>query len=194
MMNGLEHLRWLLTVLFRAATAFPLARCIRPGGRPGATAGHRSAEALHAVMGAAMIVMIWPCGDAVPVAVWVVAFTSSAGWFAARMVRSARRRNSHLFFATVMAAMVWMATSMPAPASSGHAHHGMDRAPTASAVISAALGAYLVAASIWWVGRGVRIGGLPTATAAALQQPLRWAALCHATMTAGMGLALLGMS
>jgi hypothetical protein len=194
MMIGVEHLRWLLTVLFGAATAVHLARCLRPGGRPDAAAGHRPAEALHAIMGAAMIVMIWPWGGAVPVAVWVVAFASSAGWFAARMVRSARGRNSDLFFATAMGAMVWMATSMPAPTSAEHARHGMDQALTASAVVSAALGAYLVAASIWWVGRGVRIGGLSTATAAAMQQPLRWSALCHATMTAGMGLALLAMA
>jgi hypothetical protein len=191
-----DHLQWLLTVLFAAATAFHLVRCIRPGVRRTMAAAHRLSEALHAIMGAAMIVMIWPWGEAVPVAVWVTVFAVSAGWFATGVLRSARRRSTHVFFATVMGAMIWMAALTPAPTSAGHAHHmtGTNQALTAGAVITAALGTYLVAASIWWVARGVHIGGLSAATATAMQQPLRWSALCHAMMSAGMGLALLAMA
>jgi uncharacterized protein DUF5134 len=166
-MIGEERLRWLLTVLFAAVTAFHLVRSGCPGGR----AAHRISEALHAITSGAMIVMIWPWGASVPAAVWILVFTMSAWWFTARAVRWAQRRIDHVFFATTMAAMIWMAAWMPAPASP-----------------------YLVAASMWLAGRGLHLGELSAATSRAVRQPPNWLALCHATMSAGMGLALLAMA
>lgn len=205
-MIGLESLRLLLTAAFGGASAFHLVRCLRPGGgHPHRGGGHRLSEALHLLMGLSMVVMIWPWGHVVPAPVWVAVFTLSTGWFAAGALRSAGRRLVLGFFATTMGAMVWMGATMPAQASPHH-HSGpgeMAGMPgmglgaaghslTYTAGISAALGGYLILASIWWVLRGLRISGL--AGADNPPRPLSWTSLCHGLMSAGMGLALLAMA
>ncbi|GAA2625650.1 DUF5134 domain-containing protein [Paractinoplanes durhamensis] len=176
-MIGLESLRWILTLAFGGAAAFHLVRWLR-------RAEPRHEDALHLLMGLSMIVMIWPWGDAVPESAWITMFTLSAGWFLARAVASARRMVP-LFFASAMSAMVWMSAAAP---TGGHAHlHPMGRN-----WVSAGLGGYLVAASVWWLVRGMRLGRL-SPTGADLR-PVDWPALCHGTMSAGMGLALLAMA
>jgi hypothetical protein len=199
-MIGLESLRLLLTAAFGGASVFHLLRCVRPAGHfPHPAGEHRFSEVLHLLMGVAMVVMIWPVGRLVPGPLWVAVFTLSAGWFAARAVRSTGRRLVLGFFATAMGAMVWMGVTRPAPASA-HDHVERGGMPGMSlgdgslhytAWVSAALGAYLVAAAIWWVLRGLRIGGL--AGAGAEPRSPSWTALCHGLMSAGMGLALLTM-
>jgi Domain of unknown function (DUF5134) len=171
-MIGLDALRWTLTLAFAGTIVFHLVRWLRRAGP-----GHE--DALHLVMGVAMIVMIWPSGQAVPRGAWIAGFALSAGWFLARAVDS--RRLVPLFFATTMGAMVWMTVAAPAGA---HAHLHHPRRDW----VSAALGAYLVAASVGWVVRGMRLAP------AAGSRPPDWPALCHATMSGGMGLALLAMA
>jgi hypothetical protein len=68
----------------------------------------------------------------------------------------------------------------------GHEHAAAAGYP---AWVSAALGAYLVAAALWWAVRGMH---LRPATIA--PQAPRWPEVCHATMSAAMGLALLAMA
>jgi uncharacterized protein DUF5134 len=164
----------MLTLAFGGAAGFHLVRWLWR-----AQPGHE--DALHLVMGLSMIVMIWPWGGAVPESAWITVFTLSAGWFLARAVGA--RRAVPLFFASAMAAMVWMSAAAPA----GPHRHGVHRN-----WVSAGLGAYLVAAAVWWAVRGMRLGRL--SAAGADLRPPDWAALCHATMSAGMGLALLAMA
>ena len=199
-MIGIDPLRWLLTVAFGGAAVFHLLRCLRP---PAAwlspVAEHRLSEMLHLVMGLSMIAMIWPWGAAVPAAVWIVVFMMSTGWFVVQAVWTSRRRAVPVFFATATGTMVWMGASIPGHASAG-GHGGMDMAGMGHAPVgcagwvSALLGGYLVLAAFWWVGRGMHIGGLSTATTDAVARPLDWSALCHGVMSAGMGIALLAMA
>lgn len=170
-MIGLESLRWSLTLVFAVATGFHLVRLLR---------GSAPEEALHLAMGVAMIVMIWPWGGAVPPALWTTGFAFSTGWFASRAVRPAAGRTAPLLFAGGTAAMVWMSA---AP------HHQHHHGTTATATwVNAALGGFLVAASGWWLVRGMRLG----ATTPAELTP-HWPAVCHGLMSAGMGLSLLAM-
>jgi uncharacterized protein DUF5134 len=161
-MIQLESLRWVLTLAFGAAAAFHLVRWLWP---PAA----RHEDALHLVMGVSMIVMIWPWGDAVPESTWVTVFTLATGWFVARAASA--RRVLPLYFASAMGAMVWMSTA-------GHQHRW----------VTAGFGGYLVAASLWWLIRGMRLSAGTVDS-----RPADWTALCHGTMSAGMGLALLAM-
>jgi hypothetical protein len=199
-MIGLESLRWLLTVVFAATAVFHLVRCLRPSRRRAAE--HRFSEVLHLVMGTSMIAMIWPWGEVVPVAVWIAVFTMSAAWFIAGVAWSAGRRLVPAFFATAMGTMVWMGASMPAQASTVDRHSGSagmamnagaGHAPMGYvAWTSAVLGGYLLLAAFCWIGKGLRIGGLSTASTK--PRTLGWGALCHGVMSAGMGLALLAMT
>jgi hypothetical protein len=172
-MIGLESLRWLLTLAFAGATGFHLVRWLWR-----AEPWHE--DAVHLVMGLSMILMIWPWGDIVPESAWITVFTLSASWFLARALDS--RRLVPLFFATTMGAMVWMTAS--APPIGMHVHH-MRRD-----WVSGVLGAYLVGASVWWMVRGMRLSPVAAADA----RPPDWSALCHGTMSAAMGLALLAMA
>ncbi|GIE95329.1 DUF5134 domain-containing protein [Paractinoplanes rishiriensis] len=174
-MIAVEPLRWALTVAFAATAGFHLVRVLRP-----AAPAERLTEALHLVMGASMITMIWPWGGILPAPAWIAIFVPATGWFVARAARSAGQRVAPMFFASATAAMVWMSAAMPAGT---HHDHGY------AAWVSAGLGAYLVAAALCWVIRGMRLRRL--ATASTDQPPPSWAALCHGTMSAGMGLALL---
>ncbi|WP_433306359.1 DUF5134 domain-containing protein [Actinoplanes sp. CA-030573] len=172
-MIGLESLRWSLTLVFAVATGFHLVRLLR---------GDAPEEAFHVVMGAAMIAMIWPWGGAVPATLWITGFAFSTGWFASRAVRPARDRTAPILFASGTAAMVWMSA---APHPHPHLHHA---APSSVNWVDAALGGYLVAAALWWLVRGMR---LDAATPAELTP--HWPAVCHALMSAGMGLSLLAI-
>ncbi|MDT5042610.1 MAG: hypothetical protein QOE51_3595 [Actinoplanes sp.] len=199
----LESLRLLLTAAFGGASLFHLVRCVKPDiAHPHPAGEHRFSELLHLLMGSAMIVMIWPWGGLIPAPVWVALFTLSSGWFLARALWTTGRRAVPVFFATAMGAMVWMGAMTPAQTSS-HDHAemagtaGMSNAGVPSSWhytgwISAALGGYLVLAAVWWVVLGLRIGGLASATAE--PRPTNWTALCHALMSAGMGVALLTMA
>jgi hypothetical protein len=180
-MIGLESLRWSLTVVFAIATAFHLTRVTRPA----ATAEERVSEALHLLMGASMIVMIWPWGAAVPSTWWISGFALSTGWFTAHAVRPAADRAAPVFFATAAATMVWMSA-----APKGHHMAGMAHGPD---WISTALGAYLVAAALGWVIRGMRLGRLGSGGPPP-ERPPHWTAVCHGVMSAGMGFSLLAMA
>ena len=184
-MIGLESLRWALTCALAVATMFHLVRVLRPAG-----AGFVD-EVLHLFMGGSMIAMIWPWGSGVPAGVWVTGFTLSTGWFVSRAIVATGSRLAPIYFASATAAMLWMAATTSTGKSEmsrmGHAHAAAAGYP---AWISAALGAYLVAAALWWTVRGMQ---LRPAAVPAPQTP-RWPEVCHATMSAAMGLALLAMA
>jgi len=184
-MIGLESLRWSLTLAFAAATAFHLARVLRPAR------ADLVSEVLHLFMGGSMIAMIWPWGTSVPASVWITGFTLSTGWFVSRAVLATGRRLAPAYFASATAAMMWMSAAMPAEQHAempgmSHEPHQVAGYP---AWISAVLGAYLVAAALWWIVRGMHLK--PTAPAA--RSP-HWSSVCHATMSAAMGLAFLAMA
>jgi hypothetical protein len=182
-MIGLESLRWALTGAFAVATVFHLVRVLRPAG-----AGFVD-EVLHLFMGGSMIAMIWPWGSGVPASVWVTGFTLSTGWFVSRAIVATGSRLAPIYFASATAAMLWMAatTSTDQNAVPGMVYeHAVTGYP---AWISAALGAYLVAAAVWWAVRGLRLR-----PAVAEPQSPRWPEVGHATMSAAMGLALLAMT
>ena len=182
-----ESLRLLLTLALGGATVFHLGRTLRPGG----THEHRIAESLHAVMGGAMVAMLWPFGRAVPASTWLVVFAGSAGWFAAQAARAGGRRLVPAYFASAAAAMVWMSEAMPAAPAMDMP--GMDHAtPGRAAWAGAAIGCYLVAAGLAWVLSGLRLGALPRAAPTA--EPAarwHWPALCHGVMSVSMGLTML---
>src|ERR1700761_1187276 len=145
-----DSLRWLLTLALAGATAFHLGRVPRRG----VAHHHRIAESLHAVMGVAMVAMLWPFGRVVPAAAWLVVFAGSAGWFAAQASRATRRRLVPAYFATAAAAMIWMIEAMPA--APAMAMPGMSHAaPGGSAWAGAAIGCYLVAAGLAWTLSGL---------------------------------------
>ena len=114
-----EPLRWLLTVALAGATAFHLGRVLRPRRAP----EHRIAEALHAVMGVAMVAMLWPFGRVVPASAWLVVFAGSVGWFAGQASRAGARWVVPVYFTSTAAAMVWMSGAAPM-----HAAMDMDMA------------------------------------------------------------------
>jgi Domain of unknown function (DUF5134) len=183
---GPEPLRWVLTAAFVLASAYHVTRFPRSLG------ADRLSEAVHLTMGVSMVAMIWPWGDVVPAPVWVAVFTASTGWFVARAVGSAGRRLVPAFFATSMAAMVWMGASMPAQASAGRHQMTMDMPAGSLGLagwVSGVLGGYLVLAAFWWFFRGLRLGRLSAGV-----RPLSWSSLCHGLMSIGMGLALLAMA
>jgi len=148
-MIGLESLRWALTCALAVATMFHLVRVLRPAG-----AGFVD-EVLHLFMGGSMIAMIWPWGSGVPAGVWVTGFTLSVGWFVSRAILATGSRLAPIHFAGATAAMLWMAATTSTRKSEmsgmGHEHMTVGR----PAWISAVLGAYLVAAALWWTARGM---------------------------------------
>jgi hypothetical protein len=193
-----ETLRWLLTVALAGATVFHLGRAVRPRLRH----EHRIAESLHAVMGLAMVAMLWPFGRAVPVPAWLVVFAGSAGWFAAQASRAHKGRIVPIYFASAAAAMVWMSGTMPATLATGTmppggAMSGMAHSAGGQTLwAAAAIGGYLVAAGLCWLLGGLRLGALRTAAApqhTAARCATHWPALCHGVMGLSMGLAVLTM-
>jgi hypothetical protein len=189
-MIGLVSLRWVLTAAFAGAAVFHLAGCVRSAhaGRPRGVR-RRTSEVLHLLMGVSMIAMVWPWGEVVPRLLWLALFAAATAWFGARALWSPGGRLVPVFFATAMAAMVWMTVSMPAAGSQSHHHHG---GVGYAGWVSGVIGGYLVLAAGWWIVRGMRLGGLSTADAA--PRAPHWPAVCHGVMSVGMGLTLLAMA
>jgi hypothetical protein len=186
-----ESLRWLLTLALAAGTTFHLGRALRPR----LTHEHRIAESLHAVMGVAMVAMLWPFGRVIPASAWLVVFAGSTGWFAAQASRAGRRWVVPVYFASAAAAMVWMSSAMPATSAMEMDMPGMAPTPDRQAVwAAAAIGGYLVAAGLCWLLSGLRLGALRTAPPDTADcGTWHWPALCHGVMGVSMGLAMLTM-
>jgi hypothetical protein len=186
-----EPLRWLLTLALAGSTAFHLGRAVRPR----LAHEHRVAESLHAVIGAAMVAMLWPFGRIVPASAWAVVFAGSTGWFAAQASRESRRRIVPVYFASAAAAMVWMSSAMPAAPAMDMP--GMDHPAGGRAAWAAgAIGGYLVAAGLCWLLSGLRLGALrpaPPPPRPGNGSACHWPALCHGVMGVSMGLAMLTM-
>jgi hypothetical protein len=53
------------------------------------------------------------------------------------------------------------------------------------------VGCYLAIPGFWWIGHAMRFGEF--AVAGGAPRPVRWPALVHGLMSAGMGLAVLAM-
>jgi hypothetical protein len=181
-----EPLRWLLTLALATGTAFHVGRALRPH----LTHEHRIAESLHAVMGLAMVAMLWPFGRVVPTSAWLVVFAGSTGWFAGQASRAGKRWVVPVYFASAAAAMVWMSSAMPA---TGMDMPGMEQSSPAAG----AIGGYLVVAGLCWLLSGLRLGALRTGTGTGTPETPRcdthWPALCHGIMGVSMGLAVLTM-
>ncbi|HEY0532327.1 MAG TPA: DUF5134 domain-containing protein [Actinoplanes sp.] len=181
-------LQWLLTLALAGGAVFHLGRAARPR----LTHEHRIAESLHAVMGLAMVAMLWPFGRVVPGSAWLVVFAGSAGWFAAQASRAGRQWVVPVYFASTAAAMVWMSSAVPATPAMDMP--GMTHAPNGPAVwAAAAIGGYLVAGGLCWLLSGLRLGALRTGPPETARCETQWPALCHGVMGVSMGLAMLTM-
>ena len=177
-MVELVSLRWLLTVIFAATTAYDLRRLARR-----ASSDHRISALADAVMSTAMIVMVWPWGHAVSAPAWLLVFGAGAAWFAGRALVDAGRRRVHLIAAGTNAAMAYMGA---APAG----HHGTAR--PVDLLGTTTIGVWLLAAAVIWcvhAARGFRWSLSPVRPA----QPITPAhsSLCRAVMCSGMALAVL---
>lgn len=180
-----EPLRWLLTAALAGTAAFHLGRAARPRR----SHEQRIAESLHAVMGLAMVAMLWPFGRVVPASAWPVLFAGSAGWFAAQASRESRRRIVPVYFMSSAAAMVWMSTAMPATPETPMPME-MPGMGTASRAAAGAIGGCLVLAGLCWLLSGLRLGALRTPPVAD-GRSAHWPALCHGIMGVSMGLTML---
>ncbi|ATY11516.1 DUF5134 domain-containing protein [Amycolatopsis sp. AA4] len=162
-------LRWILTVLFAAAGAFCLYRCVRRTGWNG-----RVADALHAAMCVGMVTMAWPATMTFARIPQVVLFAAAAGWFAVSAAWGfghGRLPGAH--HALMMAGMAWMAFAMPSAmagmtmsaAAMGGEHAGMDmgdasmtmtgHAPAQVVVVAAVLAVVFLVAGIAWLARAI---------------------------------------
>ncbi|MEW2164907.1 DUF5134 domain-containing protein [Streptomyces sp. NPDC007084] len=107
-------LRWTLTLVFALTTAHGIRRAVTHRS----TTADRVDHALHAVMGLAMIAMVWPWGMGRAVGPQVVVFVAGALWFACaapfRGDRRARLKGlpGALAQSVLMGAMAWMVTLM----------------------------------------------------------------------------------
>ena len=70
-------------------------------------------RAVHVAVGAAMVLMSWPWGPALPLWPAEAAFTLAAFWFFARAVY--RQRWPDLHHAAMSAALTWSIAAMPGP-------------------------------------------------------------------------------
>ena len=189
-----DSLRWLLTLALTAGTVFHSGRALRPR----LSHEHRIAEALHAVMGAAMVAMLWPFGRVVPGPAWLVVFAGSTGWFAGQASRAGRRWVVPVYFASAAAAMVWMSSAVPAGHPMAMDMPGMAHVSSGERVwVAGAIGGYLVAAGLCWLISGLRLGALPARSRETAPEAAacgtHWPALCHGVMGVSMGLAMLTM-
>ncbi|MBY8886117.1 DUF5134 domain-containing protein [Streptomyces sp. PTM05] len=128
-------LRWILTLVFALVTAFSVSRAVRPGaGHGGSANSQRVTHTLHALMGLAMIAMVWPWGTRLPVAPQVALFSLAAVWFVASVALNDRRMWAHdggghprlhgFLHAVMMGAMAWMVAVMPDAMKGGHPSAG----------------------------------------------------------------------
>ncbi|MET8695264.1 DUF5134 domain-containing protein [Streptomyces bauhiniae] len=200
----------LLTALFALPAGYGLWLTATPGRALSDRVGH----ALHAVMGIAMVAMVWPWGMQLPVGPQVVLFAAGALWFAgAALVRSAGPggRAARLLGAVphvvMMAAMAWMADVMNGPAmtagsaGAGHDMPGMDMSGTGSLSAmtlsrtadqwtAGLLAAALLALGLYRLGQAFdryRVTGSAPSGVAVLRSEASDRA-CHAAMAVGMGL------
>lgn len=138
-MIAAHGLRLVLTVLFTAVTVLSLVRAIRPGVFRAAS--ERITHGLHAVMGLAMGVMVWPWGMDLPAAPQAAFFALAAAWFVGMALLRSRGLRSRspavvghaathgLLHAVMMGAMAWMLLAMPDSMSSvPSANGGSDSA------------------------------------------------------------------
>lgn len=122
--------RWVLSVAFAVAVGYYLGRMVthrRYGAR-------RSVldEGLHALMGVAMIAMLWSWGSGIPIMAYVLVFTAAALWFVAEALfaghspatgpvvtgHCAGPAGNAWYHALMMASMVWMAVLLSAVSAS----------------------------------------------------------------------------
>lgn len=196
---------WLTTIAFAATAGWFLIRCVRPGALAGSasvrvpTLTDRVSCFAHAMMGAAMIAMVWGGGVGVPVVPQIAAFALAVTWFLvlAAVPRLAPPRSapgsgrlSQVHHSLVMGAMVWMvvvmAGSMPAAGQEhSHAMHGAASSAPAAAtpaavgfspalvVLGLVMAGYLALAALPWLSETVRFVRhlLPVAAVAAPAGP-----------------------
>ncbi|MEO6086138.1 MAG: DUF5134 domain-containing protein [Umezawaea sp.] len=152
-MIGHLGLRWALTLVLTCVAALHVHRL---GTRSSTSA--RIGEGAHGAMCAAMIVMAWPWGAAIPLWPQVALFGSGAAWFTALGLRPLARGDSGrtaagpLFHAAGMATMVWMLVAMRT-AGTTHSHDG----DLGVGWVALGLGLLSIAAAYWWFGESVRI-------------------------------------
>ena len=207
-------LRWPLTLVLLAVTAFHAVRLAYWLIRRDRRRSRHLSEALHVVMGAGMLVMSWPWSATVPAIAWATVFAPVTAWFAhlAAADRPAHR-TEHVNFAVAAAAMAWMTATMTTPGTA-HTHgpaitqhlHGTAAAtPWWSTSTSALLGSYLVLAAIWWAARNTRltpqwptpapgattVEDRPHPPSPQVPASTRLAQLCHCAMSAAMALMIL---
>ncbi|GAA1218133.1 DUF5134 domain-containing protein [Pseudonocardia alaniniphila] len=116
--------RWILSAAFAVAAGYYIARVAgqwRPRPRWGSTLG----AGLHALMGIAMIAMLWSV--AVPIMLYVTVFTGAMLWFIAEALFARPATGGPVvighdawYHAMMMGSMVWMGvvmSTMPPPAS-----------------------------------------------------------------------------
>lgn len=120
--------RWALSAVFAVTAACYLYGLAQPDQRgPGLRLV--ADDALHVLMGVAMIAMLWSWGSAIPVMAYVLVFTAAASWFVARALfipstgaagvgdpPVAPGHHGFLgmawYHAAMMGSMVWMAVAM----------------------------------------------------------------------------------
>jgi Domain of unknown function (DUF5134) len=136
--------RWVLSVAFAVAVGYYLSRMVthrRSGVRRPVLD-----EGLHALMGVAMIAMLWSWGSGVPIMAYVLVFTAATLWFVAEALFAARSpvtgrsgpalcagpAGNAWYHALMMGSMVWMAVLLSAAsagATGGGASDGMSAMP-----------------------------------------------------------------
>lgn len=108
-----------LSALFAVAGAWYLVAPVRLRLRGAVGYGEPVGAALHVLMSAAVIAMFWPWGERFPAIAQVTMFTAGAAWFAGRALfggDALRARCASWYHAATMAAVVWIAVLMSAPA------------------------------------------------------------------------------
>lgn len=114
-----EVARVALSGLFAVTGAWYLTVLVRPRVRGVAGYGESVGAALHVLMSVTVIVMFWPWGERFPAIAQVTLFTAAAAWFAGQALfggDALRARCANWYHATTMAAVVWIAAVMSAPA------------------------------------------------------------------------------
>jgi hypothetical protein len=183
--DGSLVLRWSLTVAFALAGGYCTAQCVgvlRTRGRLDTST--LLANVAHLAMSAVMVGMVWWTASW-RVVTWEIAlFAVAAGWFAVRVVAMAQpvaagRPRAPLphgpahsklgcaYYATAMAAMVWMLTAMAGrPTMAGMSHGGSP--PSTRALTATLLAVYFAVAAAVWLASARRQRRMPGSSAQAL--------------------------
>jgi hypothetical protein len=213
-------LRWLLTVVFGAATVWSASgRWVSRPGDP-ATGTDRISDLLHALLGIAMIVMVWPWGMAVPAGPQIVVFALATIWFlrlalvpprsGAAIVRP--RWSLSLHHAVMAGTMLWLVATIPAVPSvltvgmRSHPQHQMPAmggtGPGVRVVVGVVLAGYFLLAALACgqtaTGPGRRrprrgVGAPPAGQVRTVLGRRGLFAVSHAVLSVGMGVLLLTM-